>query len=201
MAKIIMDSLQSYTIRWSHLSASLNFDDLRSLLGVDCHNLRNVHDLELFRSEGGIFCRWKQYMSDEVWSRPRLLIRPEQIPLVAKAVPQPIRHSFSDAQKAKFEDFLNKVEMFMASSNMLGEKEKEGMKWLKKNTSTDMGYEFPLKQMIADFEMANRGCASRSVMGTLHEIPDDIMYSNCPGLLAFTFIFSFMPFLPFVLSY
>lgn len=181
MAKIIMESLQSYTIRWNHLSAALNFDGLRSLLGIDCHNLRNVHDIELFRSEGGIFCRWKQYMSDDVWSRPRLLVRPDHIHVVAKAVPEPIRHSFSDAQKSKFEDFLNKVEMFMASSNLLGEKEQEGMKWLKKNTSTDMDFEFPVKQMIADFERANGGCGSRSMVGTLHEVPDDILYGVAPG--------------------
>lgn len=125
MAKIIMDSLPSYKIRWNHLAASLNFEGLRSLLGIDCHNLRNVHDLELFRSEGGIFCRWKQYMSDDVWSKPRLLVRPEHIHVVAKAVPEPIQHSFSDTQKAKFEDFLNKFEMLMASTNMLGEKERK----------------------------------------------------------------------------
>ena len=71
-------------------------------------------------------------MSDDVWSKPRLLVRPEHIHVVAKAVPDPIQHSFSDTQKAKFEDFLNKFEMLMASTNMLGEKEKEGMKWLKK---------------------------------------------------------------------
>ena len=183
MAKIIMDSLPSYNIRWNHLAASLNFEGLRSLLGIDCHNLRNVHDLELFRSEGGIFCRWKQYMSDDVWSKPRLPVRPEHIHVVAKAVPDPIQHSFSDTQKAKFEDFLNKFEMLMASTNMLGEKEKEGMKWLKKHTSTDMGYEMPLKQMISEIEMANRGTACRTMVDTLHEVPADILYANCPGLL------------------
>jgi hypothetical protein len=183
MAKIIMDSLPSYNIRWNHLAASLNFEGLRSLLGIDCHNLRNVHDLELFRSEGGIFCRWKQYMSDDVWSKPRLLVRPEHIHVVAKAVPDPIQHSFSDTQKAKFEDFLNKFEMLMASTNMLGEKEREGMKWLKKHTSTDMGYEMPLKQMISEIEMANRGTACRTMVDTLHEVPSDILYANCPGLL------------------
>ena len=50
MAKAIMDSMKSYTLRWNHLSGSLNFDRLRSLLGIDCHNLRNIHDLWAFQN-------------------------------------------------------------------------------------------------------------------------------------------------------
>ena len=160
MAKLIMESLKSYTMsytmRWNHLSTSLDFDGLRKILGVDCHNLRNVHDLEIFRSEGGVFCRWKQYMSDDVWSKPRLLIPPEHIGAVARAVPQPVKHAFPDGHKVKFQDFLNKLEMFMASTNMLGEKEKEGMmKWLRKNTSTDTGAEFSIANKISEIERAN----------------------------------------------
>ena len=42
----------------------------------------------------------------------------------------------------------------------------------------------PLKQMISEIEMANRGTASRTMVDTLHEVPADILYANCPGLLA-----------------
>ena len=188
MAKAIMDSMKSYTLRWNHLSGSLNFDRLRSLLGIDCHNLRNIHDLELFRTDGGIFCRWKQYMSDDAWSKPRLLVPPEYIGIVAKAVPEPIKHEFGQAAKNKFDDFLNKFEMFLVSTNMLGEKEKEGMAWLRKATSQDSGFEFPLRRMISEIEMANNGSAIRALGHSVHEMPVDILYANCPGLFAFVLI-------------
>lgn len=159
MREILVASMKSYTIAWNHLDASLNFDGLRNLLGIDCHKLRNVHDLEIFRSEGGIFCRWKQYMSDEIWSRPRLLVLPEQIPVVARAVPETLKHAFSDSMKSKYDDFLNKFELLLASTNILGEQEKEGMKWLRRATSTDTGYEIPVQKIIEDIEMANGSSA------------------------------------------
>ena len=96
MQNHIVTTLRSYSVGWDHLVAQLDFDALRTLIGIDVHNLRNVHDLELFRTEGGVFCRFKQYMSDEMWSRPRLVLTRDQVPVVARAPLAPIEHKFSD---------------------------------------------------------------------------------------------------------
>ena len=128
MQNHIVTTLRSYSVGWDHLVAQLDFDALRTLIGIDVHNLRNVHDLELFRTEGGVFCRFKQYMSDEMWSRPRLVLTRDQVPVVARAPLTPIEHKFSDSAKTKFQDFITKFEL-LASTNLLGESEKTGQEF------------------------------------------------------------------------
>ena len=50
MMDIIKRGLKSYIVQSNHLSAQLDFEAYRTKLGVDVHNLRNVHDLEVFRT-------------------------------------------------------------------------------------------------------------------------------------------------------
>ena len=66
MKQIIVSTLKSYKMEWDRLHASLDFEALKTLLGLDIHHQRNVHDLEIFRTTGGVFVRWKQYISDEL---------------------------------------------------------------------------------------------------------------------------------------
>lgn len=54
MKQIIVSTLKSYKMEWDHLHASLDFEALNTLLGLDIHHLRNVHDLEIFRTTGSL---------------------------------------------------------------------------------------------------------------------------------------------------
>ena len=157
MATLIMNSLKSYSMSWNHLEGSLDFEALRALLGIEVHKLRNIHDLEIYRAAGGIFARFKQYMSDTTWSRPRLVIGSEQVPIVAQAVPKPILHQFSASHKQKFADFLTKFELLLQSTNMLNEDEKEGIKWLRDANSRDTGYKMDILKIINDIESVHNG--------------------------------------------
>ncbi|CAK9105722.1 OTU domain-containing protein, partial [Durusdinium trenchii] len=127
---IIVATLKSYTLDWNHLHASLNFEELN--LGLEIHALRNVHDLEVFRTNGGIYVRWKQYLSGELWSRPRLVVAAENMATVATAMARPphIRHCFSQDMKTKFHDFLGRVEVQLGSMNLLDDRVKAGVAWL-----------------------------------------------------------------------
>ena len=42
--------------------------------------------------------------------------------------------------------------------------------------------------MISEIEMANNGSAIRALGHSVHEMPVDILYANCPGLFAFVLI-------------
>ena len=55
MMDLIKQGLKRYSVQSNHLSAQINFEDYRTKLGVDVHNLRNVHDLEVFRTAPELF--------------------------------------------------------------------------------------------------------------------------------------------------
>jgi hypothetical protein len=100
MQDIVSRTLSSYRIAWSHSNNSYNFEStIRQQLGLHVKRLRNLHDVEIFRTDGGIFMRWKQWMTDEAWSLPRKLLDFDQIENVAKMKPAEITHQF-DASKA-----------------------------------------------------------------------------------------------------
>ncbi len=49
----------------------------------DMTRLSRIHVLNFFR-DGGIWVKWKQYMTSDTWSAPVLLIPESDIPNVAK---------------------------------------------------------------------------------------------------------------------
>lgn len=179
MKQIIVSTLKSYKMEWDHLHASLDFEALNTLLGLDIHHPRNVHDLEIFRATGGVFARWKQYISDELWSRPRLVVAPENIATVAQARPPHVKHKFTDEAKAKFSDFLSKLEIQLGSMNLLDDHVRAGMAWLKQVTQFDTDFTMPVDRMLGDIMHggAPRGCRLESSA----IVPDDMLLLNCPG--------------------
>ena len=181
MASVIMKTLKSYDLEWNHFHASLDFDALKTLLGLEIHSLRNVHDLEVYRTTGGIYVRWKQYISDELWSRPRLVVTADNIPLVARARPPHIRHKFSDDHKAKYRDFFSKLEIQLGSMNLLDDHVKSGMRWLHDVTQHETDSVLPVNAMLRDIQ--NGASAIGSIRSGDTAVPDDVLLLNCPGHL------------------
>ena len=181
MQHIVVSTLKSYNMEWGHLHASLDFESLKTLLGLEIHQLRNVHDLEVFRTAGGIYVHWKQYLSDEHWSRPRLVVAAENIPTVARARPPHIKHKFSDDAKSKFSDFLSKLEVQLVSMNQFNDREQIGMRWLQNVTQFDTDSFLPVDDMLNDME---RGGPARGTIQSESSaaVPDDMLLLNCPGL-------------------
>ena len=180
MEYVIVNTLKSYNLEWNHLHASLDFGALKTLLGFEIHSLRNIHDLEVYRTAGGIFVRWKQYLSDELWSRPRLVVPAENMGTVAQARPPHIRHSFSDEQKAKFKDFFTKLEIQLGSMNLLDDRAQAGMKWLHTVTQFDTDSFLDVDRIIRDIESGGSSIGSIRAESAV-SVPDDILMMNCPG--------------------
>eukprot|EP00435_Cladocopium_sp_Y103_P043419 s410_g12.t1 len=177
MMDIIISTLKSYKLGYNHLHASLDFEALKTLLGLEIRSLRNVHDLEVYRTGGGIFVRWKQYLSDELWSRPRLVVTPENMPIVARARPPHIKHSFSADMKSKFLDFFSKVEMQLASMNYYDDKLQAGLNWLRNVTQHDTDSTLPVDAMLADIERGGSAVGTIRADG-LVTVPDDMILLN-----------------------
>ena len=52
-------------------------------------------------------------MSDETWSRPTLLLRKEQMDIVARARPPLLEHQFNETQRPKHSHFLDRLEAWI----------------------------------------------------------------------------------------
>ena len=122
-----------------------------------------------------------RYLSDDAWSRPKLVLFPDQIEVVKRSFPGPVYHQFNETQKAKFADFITKFEFTLASTNQLHEKEKQGLEWLKKVTSTDFGSVMPVERMVEDILNVNRNASSIPVRDGHHQVPDDVLLAAAPG--------------------
>ena len=171
MMNIIVATLKSYTLDWNHLHASLNFEELN--LGLEIHALRNVHDLEVFRTNGGIYVRWKQYLST-----PRGGSR--ETSTVAMARPPHIRHCFSQDMKTNFRDFLGRVEVQLGSMNLLDDPVKAGMAWLNNVTQQDTDSVLPVDAILSD--IGRGGAAVGTIRSeSMASVPEDVLLFNCPG--------------------
>eukprot|EP00435_Cladocopium_sp_Y103_P018903 s434_g4.t1 len=110
MAEISCASLKAFNMNWSHHGSTYDFSQLRRVYGIEVHRYRNVHCLRLYVDSTGLWAMWKQYVSDESWSRPRLLVEIQKLPILATARPPLVEHQFEETEKAKYFNFLNKLE-------------------------------------------------------------------------------------------
>ena len=62
----------------------------------EIQGLRHVHQIELSRTAAGIGIRWKQWMSDKVWSSFHILVPPEEIATIADFRPHSIPMKFPE---------------------------------------------------------------------------------------------------------
>ena len=111
MAEVATSSLKAFHMNWSHHGSSYDFAHLRALYGIEFHRYRNVHSLRLYVDSTGMFVKWKQYVSDESWCTPRLLVEYDRLAAFATAKPPLVVHEFGEAEKAKHLNFLNKLEI------------------------------------------------------------------------------------------
>ena len=80
MFAIVGKALKSFQIRVDHLHSVWAWKELQGHL-PHFGNLRTVHVINLFR-RGGIWVKWKQYLTDESWSRPVLLVEASNLSLI-----------------------------------------------------------------------------------------------------------------------
>ena len=78
--------------------------------------LERVHTIHIFRQQGCVCVKWKQYMTSDSWSRPIVLIPPHLMQTVAalrpQRVPQAFRADFVTANLA----WLQTLEVMLAES-------------------------------------------------------------------------------------
>ena len=83
----IVQRVLSSELRTAHLGQAWDFksmlDDPLPCKARKMHNLDPAHAFRFTRSDGGISMQWKQWCTDETWSRPIQLLAPHEVHLVA----------------------------------------------------------------------------------------------------------------------
>ena len=79
----------------------------------EIQGLRHVHQIELSRTAAGIGVRWKQWMSDKVWSNFHILVPPEEIATIAAFRPHSIPMEFKEVTSRL--EWINTFEQWCAN--------------------------------------------------------------------------------------
>lgn len=107
---VASSGLKSFAINWNHHGSSHDWTYVRKMYGLEFHRYRNVHSLRLDMDESGIWIKWRQFVTDESWSKPQLIVESDRVPLFAHARPPVVPHDFDEPRKAKYNNFLDKLE-------------------------------------------------------------------------------------------
>ena len=113
--------------------------------------LQRLHCINMFRSPLGIHAKWKQYMTDDAWSRPVLLIGHRQMLALAKVSPAPRAMKFE--HEGSMMQWVNKLEQTLQGGNS---QQQSGIAWLRTiiahadpRYSTSMGVEDIANELIS----------------------------------------------------
>lgn len=186
MQRIVSDTLTSYDISWVHSAQTFDFETVRERLGVHMKRMRNTHDLEVFRTDAGVCVRWKQWMTDERWSSPRLVVPFDEMQLVAAMQPAVLPHEFPTQKVAGGLALVDRLEGELLSTVGLTDKITRGLADIRASwRGQDQGPRFSMQELLKTLTSCALGASFQSVFNNaadLHaSIPSDVLYQSCPG--------------------
>ena len=108
---IVDRALPGFHVRWAHCDRVWDWTELKDSL-PNFKRLRNVHAINVFR-QGGIWIKWKMYLTDQTWSRARLLVPPGDVRRIAALRPAEIPIFFQRATRSAMHSWLERLASFL----------------------------------------------------------------------------------------
>jgi hypothetical protein len=183
MMNIIIEAMNKVNIIWEHLDSTWDWMETRTLIGIEFTKLRNIHDIEFFRTDGGIYVHWKQWMTDETWSAPVLLVVAENISRVGQARPAMIPNEFPEGERPKMKAFLDRLQMQQETAGTRAQRQGD-FQWLYNVVDQEersLKKDISLEQIVADLRLAGQSAARRASTGSSDSFPSDILVQLFPG--------------------
>jgi len=179
-ANIAVDHV-AHSWKWASVFEEFN------LPRVHGHDLPRIHCFNIFRYRTGIWVKWKQYMTDDVWSRPVLLLGPRRMAELSLKRPQPMDARFKSKQSLLA--WLIKLEETLADRLALDPALKPGIAWLRNvvDHADPMynGAQSPgLETIIADLVACGAGGGTTAALADAvvdDSHLDDTLAQNFPG--------------------
>ena len=145
--------------------------------------LSRIHVLNFFR-DGGIWVKWKQYMTSESWSKPILLIPESDIPRVAAWRPYQRQQCFKN--KSSKLNWLNKFEVSLADAAWSLDKHSDALARLRDivNSRAPLYQAGPnVEEILIDLmKLGGDGQAAVSATASDHAYPADQIVQLFPGV-------------------
>jgi len=193
--EIIVENIRSHKIEMAHMTHHWDWYTLKEHMPV-FHKLSNVHGINIFRLNGGIWIKWKEYLTSEAWSRPILLLPPRQVEVVASLRPPLLPRSFDIYDKTdpgkktvdmqtRMLNWVNKLELALAQNASECERRASALDWLRRvitqvERQTTEGP--PLQEIVGDLcALGGAGMPSLSAPPAPEDFASDALVQLFPG--------------------
>jgi len=126
-----MKKMRGFKVEMEHLTTAWNWKELDVLQLPPLVGQRNVHCLNIFRHGGGIWLKWKQYMTSKEWSQPLLYVRPADVLRIASFRPTPKPLEFSSDHRLQTQTWVDELAVFLTDSHDTISKHRGDLQWLR----------------------------------------------------------------------
>ena len=181
--EIVTKALRGFNVRTSHLSSVWAWKDGLSTLQLPAFvGMRRVHCLNVFRAQGGIWVKWKQFMTSESWSTPLCMVSPALVQRIASFRPAQRPQAFSAKHREELLRWLDKFAASLADAHNTIEKRRSDIDWIR---SVILGRREEYLQTLAIDDVlvgaARARHQPREVAGPAEEMPADMIVQLFPG--------------------
>ena len=117
MMAVLYKNLRDMKFDDSHLTTVWDWEGAEKAIGLPrTQHMQRVHGINIFRQHGGVYMKWKQYLTSEGWSRPILLLPNHLFPVAKNWYPDLVPKGFEMADASSKNMWLNKLEVAMADN-------------------------------------------------------------------------------------
>ena len=185
MWEIITNALNAFDIQVCHTKQTWAFKELSDKSNAvhlpSISKLHFVHAMNIFRMPQGIFMKWKQYVTDEIWSTPVCIVQARQMRHIAALCPSPVQKKF--AMRDEMLAWLGRYTNYLSDMHGTYDLHKQGIKWLEnviKHEHQEFNDYTPLDHIINELVHIGQS-QGRPPQAVPCEIPDDQIVALFPG--------------------
>ncbi len=169
----------SQTWAWKSLPEPAEGRQLPAILG-----LRHAHAIEFYRADG-IFMRWKQWMADEVWGPPVLVVPSGMAAAIASFRPAPREMRFSEeaAMLAWIDKFEHWLSARQYASQAPDDRSRRGCAWLRDAVTHRLSGTYAQGGLVDNIvsELRDLPAAPQVALQGPSSIPPDLLAQLYPG--------------------
>ncbi len=169
-------------VKSNHLAQVWRWKDVLQMSGVRrMYNLDPVHAFRFYRSNG-IYVQWKQWCTDEAWSKPVHLVTGTYIPVLGAFRPQCHEMVFPSASTIL--DWINRLEAWCAGQPVGKYKGLQAeFHWLRQAVTHNLLGEYAPGKAVADVVADLKRLPGQRPQGVVapSALPSDIITQLFPG--------------------
>jgi len=181
LARIVGEGMREFDVQWTHQTHTWHFEELGEHLPHFKH-VHTIHAMNIYRA-GGVWVKWKMFMTDDRWSTPILLVPAAMVPRIAALRPALVPKDYQKEEFSSMKNWLNKLDLALRAfpDEKYGNLDVDWVRRALDHQEPSLLDSRSLDEVLQNMLRYAEGARGGDMLALPPHLPEDALVTLCPG--------------------